>query len=70
MPELPEVETVRIGLAALLPGRVVASVHHDTPKSFPNAAADVEHWLIGAQVVAVRRRAFWIVAWPAKPAPK
>lgn len=57
MPELPEVETVRIGLAALLPGRVVASVHHDTPKSFPNAAADVEHWLIGAQVVAVRRRA-------------
>lgn len=57
MPELPEVETVRIGLAALLPGRVVAKVDHDTPKSFPNAAADVEHWLIGASIVAVRRRA-------------
>jgi formamidopyrimidine-DNA glycosylase len=57
MPELPEVETVRSGLAKLLPGRVVASAVHDWPKSFPNSPADVEHFLIGAQVVAVERRA-------------
>ena len=58
MPELPEVETVRRGLAELLPGRVVARVSvFDSPKSFPNAPADVEQFLYGARVTAVRRRA-------------
>ena len=58
MPELPEVETVRRGLAELLPGRVVARVAvFDSPKSFPNAPADVEQFLYGARVTAVRRRA-------------
>lgn len=57
MPELPEVETVRTGLQRLLPGRVIAGVEHDTAKSFPNAEADVEEFLIGASVVAVARRA-------------
>ncbi len=58
MPELPEVETVRRGLAELLPGRVVARVVvFDSPKSFPNAPADVEQFLYGACVTAVRRRA-------------
>ena len=58
MPELPEVETVRRGLAELLPGRVVARVAvFDSPKSFPNARADVEQFLYGACVMAVRRRA-------------
>ena len=58
MPELPEVETVRRGLAELLPGRVVArTVVFDSPKSFPNAPADVEQFLYGARVTAVRRRA-------------
>ena len=42
MPELPEVETVKLGLARLLPGRVVAGVDFDWPKSFPNASADIE----------------------------
>lgn len=57
MPELPEVETVRIGLGALLPKRRVANVSHDSPKSFPNAAADVQRFLVGACVLDVRRRA-------------
>lgn len=58
MPELPEVETVRRGLAELLPGRVVARVAvFNSPKSFPNAPADVEQFLYGARVTAVRRRA-------------
>ncbi|HVV25500.1 MAG TPA: bifunctional DNA-formamidopyrimidine glycosylase/DNA-(apurinic or apyrimidinic site) lyase [Candidatus Saccharimonadales bacterium] len=57
MPELPEVETVRIGLAELLPGRVIESVDFDWPKSFPNAAADVQRFAVGASVVAVKRRA-------------
>jgi formamidopyrimidine-DNA glycosylase len=57
MPELPEVETVRRGLQELLPGRRIQSITHDWPKSFPNAPADVEHFAVGAQVRAVRRRA-------------
>jgi formamidopyrimidine-DNA glycosylase len=57
MPELPEVETVRLGLSELLPGRTIANVQHDTPKSFPNAPADVQAFLIGATVRAVKRRA-------------
>jgi formamidopyrimidine-DNA glycosylase len=57
MPELPEVETVRIGLSTLLPGRVVAKVDFDWPKSFPNAPGDVQKFVIGAQVKTVDRRA-------------
>lgn len=57
MPELPEVETVRIGLAKLLPGRKITSVTSDWEKSFPNAKSDVDTFLIGAMVLRVRRRA-------------
>jgi formamidopyrimidine-DNA glycosylase len=57
MPELPEVETVRIGLAELLPGRIVAAVDFDWPKSFPNSGADVAQFLIGARITKIRRRA-------------
>lgn len=57
MPELPEVETVRVGLQRLLPGRFVASVDFDWPKGFPNAPSDVKAFLVGAEVIAVRRRA-------------
>lgn len=57
MPELPEVETVRIGLQQLLPGRQVVKVDFDWPKGFPNAPGDVQAFLIGAKVVEVNRRA-------------
>src|SRR5258708_3974021 len=56
MPELPEVETVRAGLARLLPCRVVKDVWHDWPKGFPNAPADVARFLVGAKIGHVRRR--------------
>lgn len=57
MPELPEVETIRIGLSKLLPGLVISDVMHDWPKSFPNASVDVKKFMIGAKVELVRRRA-------------
>lgn len=57
MPELPEVETVRAGLQQLLPNRIVESVSFDTPKSFPNAPADVQVFLVDASITQVRRRA-------------
>ncbi|HET6925019.1 MAG TPA: bifunctional DNA-formamidopyrimidine glycosylase/DNA-(apurinic or apyrimidinic site) lyase [Candidatus Saccharimonadales bacterium] len=57
MPELPEVETVRAGLSRLIVGKRIKAVTHDTPKSFPNAEADVQQFLIGAEIIAVKRRA-------------
>lgn len=57
MPELPEVETIRRGLSALLPGKTVKAVDFDWPKGFPNASADVEQFLIGATIADVHRRA-------------
>jgi formamidopyrimidine-DNA glycosylase len=57
MPELPEVETIRAGLAKLLPDRVVKDVWFDWEKSFPNAPADVARFLVGATIQKVRRRA-------------
>jgi formamidopyrimidine-DNA glycosylase len=57
MPELPEVETVRIGLQRLLPSRVVEKVDFDWPKGFQNAPDDVKSFLVGSQATAVTRRA-------------
>lgn len=57
MPELPEVETIKLGLAKLLPGKTVKDVWHDWPKSFPNAPSDVARFLVGAKIKQVRRRA-------------
>jgi formamidopyrimidine-DNA glycosylase len=57
MPELPEVETVRRGLERLLPRRQIASASNDWAKSFPNAQADIDRFLIGSRVVALKRRA-------------
>lgn len=58
MPELPEVETVRRGLERLIVGRhIKMATVYDSPKSFPNAQADVEQFAYGATIVAVKRRA-------------
>jgi formamidopyrimidine-DNA glycosylase len=57
MPELPEVETVRRGLADLLPGLQIVGVTADWQKSFPNAPEQVEKFLVGATVKGIRRRA-------------
>lgn len=57
MPELPEVETVRTGLQKLIVGKTITGVVNDWAKSFPSARTDVKAFLIGAEVVVVRRRA-------------
>jgi len=57
MPELPEVETVRRGLANLIIGKVISVEAHDTEKGFPNTPQDVRQFLIGASIIDVRRRA-------------
>lgn len=57
MPELPEVETVRIGLTKFVVGKTIQVVSHDWPKSFPNAKNDVNAFVVGAKIIAIRRRA-------------
>lgn len=57
MPELPEVETVRIGLQSLIVGKTITKTSSDWPKSFPNAEADVNSFVHGAKIAGVRRRA-------------
>lgn len=58
MPELPEVETVRRGLASLIIHKVVRDTSvRDSPKSFPNEPQSVREFLIGSCVIDIRRRA-------------
>ena len=57
MPELPEVETVRVGLTKLIIGKKFADIVYDWPKSFPNSPEDVNKFLVGAKVLEVKRRA-------------
>lgn len=57
MPELPEVETVKIGLKRLLIGKEIKAITSDNPKSFPNSTNDVDAFVIGAKISDVRRRA-------------
>lgn len=57
VPELPEVETVRRGLHELIIGLAVKTAQADTPKSYPNAPQQVEAFLLGATIIAIRRRA-------------
>lgn len=62
MPELPEVETVRLGLASHLEGRTIRSVtlrRKDLRAPFPPKFAAM---LEGARVTALRRRAKYILA--------
>ncbi len=58
MPELPEVETIRLGLQRLVVGKVVQAVHnYNSEKSFPNSSADVAQFVVGATLTEVKRRA-------------
>lgn len=56
MPELPEVETVRIGLSKYLPSLQVQDVSYDWPKGFPNTTSLVDRHLLGATILSVNRR--------------
>lgn len=57
MPELPEVETVRRGLNKLIVGKLIVAVSSDTVRSFPNNLEDVKLFLVGSEIINIRRRA-------------
>lgn len=62
MPELPEVETVRRGLAGALPGRRIVAV--TAPETEPTWLAWRDAWqaaLTGRAIQAVRRRAKFLI---------
>jgi len=57
MPELPEVETVRRGLAKFIAGRKILKVNVLNEKSFETSPRDAKNFVLGAKIIAVRRRA-------------
>ena len=57
MPELPEVETVRRGLDKLIVGKQIMAVDCLCEKSLPIATTDINKIIVGATILAVRRRA-------------
>ncbi|MEO8223965.1 MAG: bifunctional DNA-formamidopyrimidine glycosylase/DNA-(apurinic or apyrimidinic site) lyase [Gammaproteobacteria bacterium] len=61
MPELPEVETTRRGLAPWLEGQQVAQVTVRTPRLRWAIPVEFARQLPGAQVSALERRAKWLL---------
>jgi formamidopyrimidine-DNA glycosylase len=62
MPELPEVETVRSGLAPSLEGRTITRVEIlDERLTRPFAPADVAAELVGERIEAIERRGKYLV---------
>ncbi len=62
MPELPEVETVKAGIAPVMEGHVIAKAHVNRPDlrwPFPERMAER---LSGQRVLALRRRSKYILA--------
>jgi formamidopyrimidine-DNA glycosylase len=57
MPELPEVETIRVGLEKLIVGKTIENITHDWEKSFPNDPVVISEFAIGSKITAVKRRA-------------
>ncbi|MDX9699706.1 MAG: bifunctional DNA-formamidopyrimidine glycosylase/DNA-(apurinic or apyrimidinic site) lyase [Rhodocyclaceae bacterium] len=61
MPELPEVETTRRGIAPWVEGRVVSAVHVRQPRLRRPVPAELAGLLVGTRVRAVQRRAKYLV---------
>jgi len=57
MPELPEVETVRVGLQSLIVGKTVTRVDSNWTKSFSVDTPEVDSFVIGSKISAISRRA-------------
>lgn len=60
MPELPEVETTRRGLAPLVSGRTIGAVHVRGPQLRWPVAPEIGA-LAGREVLALERRAKWLL---------
>ena len=56
MPELPEVETVKIGLRKLIIGKTIIKVVNNWHKSFPNDSNQVQSFLLSTKILDISRR--------------
>jgi len=61
MPELPEVETIRLGLRALLPGRRVVEVQVLEPRLRSRVSRDFASTLHGRTILDVERRGKYLL---------
>jgi formamidopyrimidine-DNA glycosylase len=61
MPELPEVETTRRGIAPLVTGRRIVAVHVREPRLRWQVASDLAATLRGQSIHALRRRAKYLL---------
>ncbi|MEE4314432.1 MAG: DNA-formamidopyrimidine glycosylase family protein, partial [Desulfofustis sp.] len=62
MPELPEVEVVRRGLAHHLPGRTITGYQSSTkPLRRKSPDETLRQLLVGARIEAIRRRAKFLL---------
>lgn len=57
MPELPEVETIRIGLKKLIVGKKILNIDVLNLKSFPNNKSDVKAFVLNKEIIDIQRRA-------------
>lgn len=56
MPELPEVETIRLGLSNFLPKRIIKSVKIESKKSFLASSRSIKSNILGKKIVNLDRR--------------
>lgn len=57
MPELPEVEVVRMGLIELIMGQNILGLKSvNSPKSLIGSQSDIKQFAVGAKIIGVRRR--------------
>jgi formamidopyrimidine-DNA glycosylase len=62
MPELPEVEVIRRGLAPELEGRRFLTVHGgDKSLRRQSSIKELRHWLAGRRIIALRRRGKYLL---------
>ena len=62
MPELPEVETVRLGLAPVMEGATIDKVDRQPPRSPRAVSATLRRALTGRRITALGRRAKYLLA--------
>ena len=61
MPELPEVETIRRGLANNLAGKVIANFNSDWPKNINKPLTEYKRLIKGLKILTVKRRAKMLI---------
>lgn len=61
MPELPEVEIVRVGLQKFLPSQTITSISTDWPKSLAIGDDEQKKYLVGARIDQINRRGKLII---------